>query len=347
MDQEVRQAAGEVILGGFPNGAASSEYAELLRSGCVGGAVLFRRNLVDCEQAKDLLQSLKALRPDAWFAIDQEGGRVQRLGPPFPQLPSMRLLGERPDAAAHVARAGTILSQGLAMLGFHQNYAPVLDVDTNPANPAIGDRAFSSDPQRVAELGATLIQALQWGGIAACGKHFPGHGDTHTDSHFELPRLDHDLNRLRRVELVPFATAIQARVASIMTTHVCFTALDAVHPATLSEAVIEPLLRRELSYDGVVVTDDMEMLAIMDHYGIEEASVRALRAGCDQLLVCHRVDRQAAAYEALVRAVETGELPRPRLLQAATRVRRMKQRYQPLAARLAALQREWEQAWSS
>ena len=345
MDQEVCQAAGEVILGGFPEAVVSPEYAELLRSGRVGGAVLFRHNLTSCEQAADLTQSLKALRPDAWLAIDQEGGRVQRLGPPFPQLPPMRQLGKRLDAAAHVWRAGTVLSQGLAMLGFHQNYAPVLDVDTHPDNPAIGDRAFSSDPQSVADCGVALIQALQLGGIAACGKHFPGHGDTHTDSHVELPRLEHDLDRLRRVELVPFAAAIRAGVASIMTTHVCFTALDAVHPATLSEAVIEPLLRRDLGYDGVVVSDDMEMLAIMDHYGMEEAAVRALRAGCDQLLICHRVERQVAAYEALVRAVDTGELPRTRLLQAAARIRRMKQRYQPLAARLDALHRHWREGW--
>ncbi|WP_089942031.1 beta-N-acetylhexosaminidase [Candidatus Entotheonella palauensis] len=346
VDQDVRQAAGEAILGGFPEATVSPEYAELLRSGRVGGAVLFRHNLTSCEQAAELTQSLKALRPDAWLAIDQEGGRVQRLGPPFPQLPPMRQLGERPDAASHVWRAGSVLSQGLFMLGFHQNYAPVLDVDTNPDNPAIGDRAFSGDPQRVAEFGVALIQALQTGGIAACGKHFPGHGDTHTDSHFELPRLDHDLDRLRRVELVPFAAAIRAGAASIMTTHVCFTALDAMHPTTLSEAVIEPLLRRELGYDGVVVTDDMEMLAIMGHYGIEEASVRALRAGCDQILICHRAELQAAAYEALVRAVETGELPRARLLQAAARISRMKQRYQPLAARLGALHQQWSDAWA-
>lgn len=346
VDQEVRRAAGEVILGGFPDATVSPEYAELLRSGRVGGAVLFRRNLPSCEQAADLTQSLKALRPDAWLAIDQEGGRVQRLGPPFPQLPPMRQLGGRPDAAAHVSRAGTVLSQGLAMLGFHQNYAPVLDVDTHPDNPAIGDRAFSSDPQIVADLGVALIQALQMGGLAACGKHFPGHGDTHTDSHVELPHLAHDLDRLRRVELIPFAAAMRAGVASIMTTHVCFTALDAVHPATLSEAVIEPLLRRELGYDGVVVSDDMEMLAIMDHYGIEEAVVRALRAGCDQVLICRRVELQAAAYEAIVRAVEAGELPRARLLQAAVRIGHLKQTYQSLPARLDALQQYWSHAWA-
>ena len=347
MDQDVRQAAGEVILGGFPETTVSPEYAELLRSGRVSGAVLFSRNLTSCEQAAELTQSLRALRPDAWLAIDQEGGRVQRLGPPFPQLPPMRQLSERTHALSHVQQAGRVLSQGLAMLGFHQNYAPVLDVDTNPDNPAIGDRAFSSDPQRVADFGVALIHALQMGGIAACGKHFPGHGDTHTDSHVELPRLSHNLDRLRRVELVPFVAAIRSGVASIMTTHVCYSTLDAVHPTTLSESVIEPLLRRELGYDGVVVTDDMEMLAIMDHYGIEEAAVRALRAGCDQILICHRVALQAAAYEAIVRAVETGALSRARLLQAAVRIRHMKQRYQPLSARLDALHQQWHESWAS
>lgn len=346
VDQEVRQAAGEVILGGVPEATVSSEFAELLRTGRLGGAVLFRYNVPSCEQTAELVQSLKALRPDAWLSIDQEGGRVQRLQPPFPQLPPMRQLGEGPDAASHVALAGMVLSQGLAMLGLHQNYAPVLDVDTNPDNPVIGDRAFSRHPETVATLGVALIQALQMGGIAACGKHFPGHGDTQTDSHFELPRLAHDLDRLRRVELVPFAAAIRAGVASIMTTHVCFTALDAVHPTTLSEAVIEPLLRHELGYDGVVVSDDMEMAAILDHYGIEEAVVRALRAGCDQVLICHRVDLQAAAYDAVVHAVETGELPRVRLLQAASRMARMKQQYQSLPARLETLNQYWQSTWA-
>lgn len=345
INQDVRQAAGEVILGGFPEATVSPEFAELLRSGRLGGAVLFRYNVPSPEETVDLVQSLKALRPDAWLSIDQEGGRVQRFQPPFPQLPPMRQLGERTDAAAHVSRAGSVLSQGLAMLGLHQNYAPVLDVDTNPDNPVIGDRAFSRDPETVATLGVALIRALQMGGIAACGKHFPGHGDTHTDSHFELPRLNHDLDRLRRVELAPFAAAIRAGVASIMTTHVCFTALDATHPTTLSEAVIEPLLRRELGYDGVVVSDDMEMAAILDHYGIEEAAVRALRAGCDQLLICHRADLQAAAYDAIIRAVETGELPRARLLQAASRLARMKQRYQSLPARLDTLHQYWQSTW--
>lgn len=347
VDQDVRQAAGEVILGGFPEATVSTEFAELLRSRRLGGAVLFRYNVPSCEETIDLVQSLKALRPDVWLAIDQEGGRVQRLQSPFPQLPPMRQLGGRPDAVAQVSLAGTVLSQGLAMLGLHQNYAPVLDVDTNPDNPVIGDRAFSRDPETVATLGVALIRALQIGGIAACGKHFPGHGDTETDSHFELPRLAHDLDRLRRVELVPFAAAIRAGVAAIMTTHVCFTALDAVHPTTLSEAVIEPLLRRELGYDGVVVSDDMEMAAIMDHYGIEEAVVRALRAGCDQVIICHRVDLQASAYDAIIHAVESGDLPRARLLQAASRIARMKQPYlspPALPARLDALHQHWQTA---
>lgn len=347
MDQEVRQAAGEVILGGFPEATTSPEFAELLRSGRLGGAVLFRYNLPSGEQTVALVQSLKALRADAWLSIDQEGGRVQRLAAPFPQLPPMRQLGERPDAVSQVSQAGAVLSQGLAMLGLHQNYAPVLDVDTNPDNPVIGDRAFSHDPDTVATLGAAFIQALQMGGIAACGKHFPGHGDTDADSHFELPRLAHDLERLRRVELVPFAAAIRAGVASIMTTHVCFTALDAVHPTTLSESVIEPLLRHELGYDGVVVSDDMEMAAILDHYGIEEAVVRALRAGCDQVLICHRVDLQAAAYDAIIHAVETGDLPRARLLQAASRIVRMKQQYQSLSSRLNALHQYWQSMWAT
>ena len=203
----------------------------------------------------------------------------------------------------------------------------MLDVDSNPANPVIGDRAFSEDPNVVARLGAAFIDGLQGEGVAACGKHFPGHGDTTVDSHLALPRLEHDRARLAAIELVPFRAAIRADVAAIMTAHILFTALDAEHPATLSEAVLGPLLRDELGYRGVVVSDDLEMRAVADHYGIEEAAVRAVRAGCDQLLICRHPELLARAHEALVKAVESGALPRARLMEAAERVRGLKRTY--------------------
>lgn len=226
-----------------------------------------------------------------------------------------------------VERSAELLARSLRVLGFTQDYAPVLDVDTNPDNPVIGDRSFSRDPHVVAELGARFIRTMQAHGIAACGKHFPGHGDTNQDSHFELPRLEHDLARLEAVELVPFRAAVEAEVASIMTAHVLFPALDPDHPATLSEKIVTPLLRDRLGYRGVIVSDDLEMKAVADHYGIEDSVVRAVRAGCDQLLICHTHELQVRAKEALIHAVEDGRLERSRLLEASGRVLEMKRKY--------------------
>lgn len=326
-EKALQTQVGQLIVGGFHGPRVPEDFRSLIRSGVVGGVILFKENLGGLLECASMLEELQREAPSPlWTAIDQEGGRVQRLEPPFLQLPPMRWVGDRHDARL-ARRIGVLLAEGLAALGFRQDYAPVLDVDTNPANPVIGDRSFSRDPVRVAELGAALIEGLQNGGVAACGKHFPGHGDTNKDSHFELPRLDHDLSRLRAVELVPFQRAAEVGVASIMTAHVLFPSLDPDHPASLSEKIIEPLVRGELGYDGVVVSDDLEMKAVADHYGIEDSAVRAIRAGCDQLLICHEPALQEAAHRAIVQAVQDGSLPRARVEQAAARVAVMQARY--------------------
>lgn len=328
MSAEIAAYAGQVLVGGFEGVEVDPDFADLVRTGRVGGAILFRRNLESPAQAHDLLARLAALpAPEPLiFSVDQEGGRVQRLKSPFPELPPMRVIGAtRRKTLAR--RAGALLGRTLRAVGFHQNFAPVVDVDSNPDNPVIGDRAFSDDPSVVARLGAAFIDGLQTEGIAACAKHFPGHGDTDVDSHLALPRLDHDLERLRGCELVPFRAAAAIDVASMMTAHIVFAALDPDHPATLSEKALGPLVRDEVGYRGVVVSDDLEMRAIADHYGIGDAAVRAIRAGCDQILVCRHPHLVAEAHAALVRAVETGALPLARLAEAAGRVRALKDEY--------------------
>jgi beta-N-acetylhexosaminidase len=322
---ELHEAVGQLLVGGFPGEQIHEEFAALVREARVGGAILFSRNFTTLEDVGDMIQRLTSLtaREPIWIAVDQEGGRVQRLRAPFPELPPMRAFGEA-NKKTLVQRAGDLLGASLRLFGIQQNYAPVLDVDSNPANPIIGDRSFSRDPSAVARLGAAFIDGIQGAGVAACGKHFPGHGDTGTDSHLELPALPYDRARLDAIELVPFRAAVRTDVAAIMTAHIMFPALDPEHPATLSDRVIEPLLRRELGYDGVIVSDDLEMKAIADHYGIEDAAVRAIRAGCDQLLICDHPSLVARAHRAIVNAVDKGTLDRARVLEAAARVRRMK-----------------------
>jgi beta-N-acetylhexosaminidase len=194
-----------------------------------------------------------------------------------------------------------------------------VDVDTNPRNPVIGDRSFSADPALVGRLGAALAEGLQSAGVAACAKHFPGHGDTSQDSHLELPRLPHGLERLRAVELPPFRELARAGVAAVMTAHVVFEALDPGRPATLSAAALR-LLRQECGFPGPVLADDLEMKALSAHYPVEEIVVEAVNAGVDGFLLCHGVEVQRQALEALRRGVERGRVSRDRLAQARARM---------------------------
>jgi beta-N-acetylhexosaminidase len=204
----------------------------------------------------------------------------------------------------------------------------VLDIHTNPRNPVIGDRALAERAEDVARLGRVIIRSLQELGLAACGKHFPGHGDTSTDSHNELPLVEHPPDRLRAVEFEPFRAAIAEGVAFIMTAHVLVPSLDDTRPSTLSPAVVQTVLREELGYEGVILSDDLEMKAISAQYRVPEAAVDAIRAGCDGLLVCSGdIDLQARTLEAIVKAIESGLIPPKRADDALVRLKRAKQRF--------------------
>ena len=230
------------------------------------------------------------------------------------------------DSEAEVLseRVGAAIGAELAALGFDLDFAPVLDVLTNPDNPVIGDRAFSREPERAALRALAFARGLERCGVLACGKHFPGHGDTATDSHLELPRIGHDLERIRAVELVPFRRAVAAGLPMLMTAHVVATALDPERPATLSPAVIAKCLQGELGYRGLVVSDDLDMKAISDHYGAGQAAVEALEAGCHTLLACRDPDNQGAAWEALVTRAESDASFRECVGRAAAAVRELK-----------------------
>jgi beta-N-acetylhexosaminidase len=325
----IGQRVGELLWVGFEEKSLPASLEGRLRAGEVGGVVLFTRNLGTVEENRALVAALRAAAPEVLLQIDQEGGRVQRIKAPATVWPPMRRLGElwerEPARAEALARAvGGALGAELAALDLDVDFAPVLDVDTNPLNPVIGDRAFARDAEAVARLGGAFAAGLDASGILACGKHFPGHGDTAVDSHLALPRLDHSLARLRAVELVPFA---RVRTPLVMTAHVVFAALDPDLPATLSPAVLGGLLRGELGYDGVVVSDDLEMKAVADHWGVGDAVVRGLLAGCDAFLLCRREELQIEAFEALVRAAERDAAVRARVDEAAARVTALKARH--------------------
>jgi beta-N-acetylhexosaminidase len=320
---------GQLLIGSFPGTALSTEFRALAREFDVGGAILFNRNIEAPEQVVELSAEIEALgrRAPAWVSVDQEGGRVARLKEPFTRWPPMAVLG-RSGSEALADRFGRALARELAAAGITLDYAPVLDIHTNPKNPVIGDRALAERAGEVARLGAVIIRALQGEGVAACGKHFPGHGDTSTDSHLELPLVEHPPDRLRAVEFEPFRAAVREGVAFIMTAHVLVPALDDERPATLSPRIVQALLREELGFDGVILSDDLEMKAVSTRTPVPEAAVHAIRAGCDGLLICSGdVELQARTLEALVRAAESGELPTQRLDSALQRLRRAKERF--------------------
>ena len=277
-------------------------------------------------------------------SVDQEGGAVARLKAPLTVLPPMRRLGERADAAL-VERVGRQLGRELAACGFNVDYAPVLDVDTNPANPIIGDRSFSRDPKEVARLGGALLRGLQGAGVLGCGKHFPGHGDTDVDSHLALPSLPHDLQRLKDVELLPFQQ-LANELALVMTAHVLFPQLDANWPATLSPQILGPLLRVHCGFQGVIVSDDLEMKGVANVLDPAGCVERGLDAGVDLFLVCSRRDTLEQAWAAAA-AILAGPLESPlrqRALDAIGRVRALRERLTLPRPSVAAIQQVLEDA---
>ncbi|MFD4376940.1 glycoside hydrolase family 3 protein [Streptomyces sp. NPDC058527] len=285
---------------------------------------LFGRNVVSPEQLARLTAQLRAEREDVLVAIDEEGGDVTRLevneGSSFP---GNYALGRVDDVELTRAVARE-LGRRLIACGIDLNWAPSADVNSNAENPVIGVRSFGPDPDLVARHTVAYVDGLQAVGVAACTKHFPGHGDTNVDSHDALPRIDVDLATLHARELVPFRAAIAAGTKAVMSAHILLSALDTERPATLSPQILTGLLRQELGFDGLIVTDGMEMQAVAATYGIERGSVLAIAAGADAICVggglCDE-DTVLRLRDALVDAVRTGELPEERLADAAARVR--------------------------
>ena len=317
MPDQFTQTAARLLCCGFaPEHRA--EIDQLIDRG-LGGVILFARNMTGGpDEVADLTADLKRRAGDRplYVSIDQEGGSVARLRDGFTSLPPMREVHDEPLAAD----VGVLLGRELRAVNVDLNFAPVADVDTNPENPVIADRSFGRDPHTVGRLAAALATAMQQHGVAACAKHFPGHGDTATDSHTSLPILPHDLARLERVELPPFVDCIAVGVASVMTAHILFPAIDPTAPATLSRAVLTGLLREKLGFDGVVFTDDLEMAGVAAHHDLGDAAVQTVLAGADVALVCHTPERQSAALDALAKAIRDETISPQRLAQSLRRL---------------------------
>jgi beta-N-acetylhexosaminidase len=341
--REARRAAGRLCLVDFSGTDPSIRIERLIVEDRISGVVLFRKNVASASQVAALTAALRRIArhayrqarvPPVWVAIDHEGGAVNRFAPsahdPAPAgagamaaitpLPSAMSLGAAGDPA--LARlAGCVAGRELRAMGVNLNFAPVLDINSNPANPVIGARAFGESPALVEGMGLAYLDGLQSAGVGAAAKHFPGHGDVTVDSHLALPRVEHGADRLEAVEMAPFAAAVRAGVAAVMTAHVAFPGLDpAGVPATMSRPILRGILRERWGYRGLICSDSLSMRAIVDHHRVGDAAVAAVLAGCDLLLALGPDALQDEALEHLALAIEHGDIPADRLAETMRRL---------------------------
>lgn len=325
------QKVSQLLVAGIAGTEAGDDGVLAVKTYQVGGLIYFSRNAESAEQLAELTNQLKALNGDyipQFIGIDQEGGRVDRMPPEVEDTPSAYQVGHAGCAADY----GALLAAECTAFGCNVDFAPSLDIWSNPDNTVIGNRAFGTDPETVTSAGLETLNAMTAAGVIPVVKHFPGHGDTQEDSHVELPVVTDSLDDLRQEALAPFSAAIAARpggqdLPAVMVSHILLTAVDDTYPATLSPAVVDGLLREDLGFDGVVFTDDMTMGAIANTWSLGEACVLAVNAGCDCLLICHGSDNLTAARDALLEAVEEGRISQERLDESVYRILRLKYQY--------------------
>ena len=330
-EASLREQLGQLMVIGFEGAEVDEPVRSLLAHFRPAGVILFTRNLVNPEQTRRLTAELQSAAKEMGIApllvgIDHEGGAIVRMGPPVTAFSGNLALAA--TGSLHLARRqAEAMAEELLALGFNWNFAPCVDVNFNANNPVIGARSFGDDAGRVAEFGAVMVEGFQSKGLTACAKHFPGHGDTEVDSHLGLPSVLRPMKSLKEVELVPFRAAVQAGVGSIMTAHVVFSALEPKRPATVSRKIITGLLREEMGFDGVVISDALEMAGLADSIGIAEGAVAGINAGGDLLLACNDRSVQEEALLALQQAFDSGRIAPERISQALERTSALKKRF--------------------
>ncbi|CAN7340749.1 beta-N-acetylhexosaminidase [Paenibacillus sp. LjRoot153] len=321
----LRQKVGQLFACGFDALEPNPHITRLIEEYGIGGVIYFRRNVMDAHQLAQLsadLQdiSLKSGGQPLFISVDQEGGMVSRVEKGATLLPGNMALGAA-FAPSGVYASAKVMGKELRQMGVNMNLAPCLDINNNPLNPVIGVRSYGETAAIVSDMGTHAVKGLQDMGVIATVKHFPGHGDTTADSHHDLPVVPHSMERLMELELAPFIKAIEGGVDAIMSAHVVFKALeDSSVPSTLSYKILTELLRGKLGFKGLIVTDCLEMKAISEGVGVAEGAVRALEAGADILLVSHAWERQIAAIEAVVAAVESGRIAEARIDESVLRI---------------------------
>lgn len=323
---------GQLVIVGLDGTEMDEQAQKLIETYKVGGFILFKRNIETAEQTVALLNGLKQTNAKSntaplFLSVDEEGGRVSRMPDQFVKIPTNQTIGKTGDPEL-ARQIGEVIAKEIGALGFNMDFAPVLDIFSNPKNTVIGDRSFGNNPQQVSRFGTKMMQGLSSEQMIPVIKHFPGHGDTLIDSHEGLPIVHKTKDQLKEFELIPFVQAIKQGAEVVMVAHIQLPKLDASHPASLSEPVITGLLREELQFEGLIITDDLTMGAITEHYDTGQAAVQAFLAGSDLLLVCHDYDSEFAAIQALKQAAVDGTLSQGRIDESVYRILKIKQKYQ-------------------
>jgi len=333
---------GRLVMVDIEGTSLDAATAAFLRRERIRAVCLFRKNLGSEAEIRQLTAELRqAMGPGALIAMDQEGGTVAR-ATCLPAAPAAMALGAIGDEGL-AEQVGAAIARGLRHLGVNWNFAPVLDVNNNPANPVIAERSFGSDPHAVTRLARAWMRGAQREGVACCVKHFPGHGDTHVDSHHALPQVDKSLAQLQALELIPFA-ALAPVAPAVMTAHIVYPQLDPERPATLSPVLLSTVLRGQLGYDGVVITDALMMKAVHERYGPARAAVMALAAGADMPLAQGSRDEQRAVLAAIAQAQQDGQLSAGQLARSVARLDALAARHPGLPGELTAAQRAADEA---
>jgi beta-N-acetylhexosaminidase len=329
---EIERKIGRVFMIGLPGPYVDDETEALIREHCLGGVILFARNIVDPIQLTELCNALqqKALESHGiplFLSVDQEGGPVARLGEPFTLFPGNAAIGGDPEGEVKAAEFARITAEEMALVGLNMNLAPVVDVQSGEPERHLAGRIFSRDAEKVARLGRIVIEGLQDRGVVAVAKHFPGLGGTRLDPHEELPSIDADRDLLERVHLHPFREALAAGVGGVMSSHAIYPALDPDRPATLSQAIMSRHLRERLGFKGLVITDDLEMGAIQKTWGVAEGALEAFKAGADILLICNDRETVLECMDRMRQGLLRGEIGFERLHESLERIRQVKHRF--------------------
>lgn len=326
----IDEKIGQMILVGIDGYALNENTKSLIQKYKVGGVILFADNVQETNQLLQLLNSLKSEnlqnKIPLFLSVDEEGGRVTRMPSEFKKFPTNKAIGKINDEMLSYNIGGSIAYE-IGSFGFNMNFAPVLDVNSNPNNPVIGNRSFGTNVDIVSRLGIQTMKGIQSQNIIPVVKHFPGHGDTSVDSHMGLPSVNNDLKRLKSFELEPFADAIKNNADAVMIAHILLPKIDKENPSSMSKMIITDILRTDLKFNGVIITDDMTMGAITKNYNISEAAIKSVKAGTDIVLVCHGYDNEIAVINALKNSVAKGDISEKRIDESVYRIIMLKEKY--------------------